>query len=304
MLPAVRAIAGALVLAVAALVATQLSRVAQASDRFVMFPSAVTEEIPPRALPADVTDAIIADLAHSPGLSLFDDRFAEKLRAQLRDASPWVLDVTRIERIFPNRARVDLLLRTPLVSIESRDTRLVLDAECRVLRIEPLVGRLSFDAPVLRIKGLTGPIEPGPDQTLAHLPDVRAAVLVAEEFRALPEHEKAQLFAIQPVALDVSRERNGERVEDGQVWIETANGVRVFWGRAQEWRDKNDSARGLTEVHPLLKVRNLARVLQVYPGLVGLEEVKLELDRPFFRPYGGARVPLLESDPRLRGASK
>lgn len=288
-------------LAAATTAAIKLSAVAAASEHFVVAPSMIVEELAPRNLPVETVAALHADLASMKPISLFDPRFAERLRSSMQAASPWVLDVRRVERLFPNRVRVDLDLRTPIASLDDGTRRYVVDADCRVLLSEPLIGRTTFDETVLSIKGLDRRIDVGLGASLAAVSSVRAAVAVAEELRLLPDLEKKQLFDLRPVAIDVSAQRNGVPVAAGMVWIETANGVGLSWGRAQEWRDDNHEPLGLTEPAPVNKVRNLTRVEQMFPGLTGLEEVFLAEGLAAYRPLGGQKTYLSSRDASGRG---
>ncbi len=285
--PVARALAGGIVLVSLGLIADRLAEVAQGSSRFQVDPACVLEERSPSWLPESIGHEIRVALQAAPPVSLFAPDFGGRLRDAVKSATPWIGTVERVERIFPNRARVDLTLRRPVVAIEHEGHRYLLDGSGRVLHREPRSQPTSFRFPVYPVFGVRAGAP-----TVGAVSDDRevlAAVRVAEELRALPSAHRDLVRQIEPVALEVRRSIRGSVAAAGEVHIRTASGVLVEWGRARS------GALGLADVPVDRKIEHLARIMKVYPRLAGLEEARLNFDVPHYRPIGGA-LQFLEAD--------
>lgn len=280
--PVVRVVTAVLVLGTFAVVATRLAAMARENPRFLVDPATVMDEVRPDWMPAGIVEEIRADLHRIEPLSVFDLDFADRLRAEVAGASPWIAAVHQVERLFPNRAVVELELRKPVASVEWGGDRFILDRQGRVVRREARRSPASFGVTVLPVLGSRPDHTPRVGLEFAD-PEVLAAALVAGELADLNEPGRRYLRAIEPVALEVRRSVRGSTTAAGEVHLRTASGVLVEWGRA-----RRSGQYGLADPTPERKIDHLARILEEFPGLVGLEEARLNFDYPLFRPAGGA----------------
>lgn len=212
--------------------------------------------------------AVAHDL--SPRLSekvrLLDEAGARMVRQRLL-ASPWVKAV-RLREEPPDRFRVSLSLRRPVVEVKAPGGRLLVDRHGVCL--PPT--RLSSGLPRTVLTGLPG-YPAGGSRAPARLgmphpdPVVRAAAAVAVEWRdemAPLVPEAPPLVEVDASNLDyrfldearVSEVRVGLRREDGQL-------VYLAYGRPPGAR--------LERVPVATKARVLQRILGHAPGLMGLQ---------------------------------
>jgi len=295
--PAAKLAASVVVLLSVGLIAAHLAGIARLDRRFLVFPASILDENRPSWLPEEVLGALRADLQRIEPISIFAKDFGSRMSRSLLSASPWIDSVLAVERVFPNRARVELELRRPVISIDRGPYRFLLDREAICLHREDRASPGLFRRPVLPVVGARPGTEPRLGQRFED-PEVVAAIQVAEELKSLDERQSGTLWRIRPVALEVRRSIQGAVAAPGEVHLRTANGVLVEWGRAQE-----SAQFGKNDLLPSEKVEHLERILEVFPGLVGLEEARLNFDLPHYRRVGGPLSFLKGPEPPLETPS-
>lgn len=279
-------------LASLALVADRLAEVGRNDPRFLVVPAQLVPERLPSWIPSSTRDAIHASVATLPPIPIFEEEFPNRLAAALTGASPWIAGVREVERLYPNRARVELVLRRPRVSVDVGAWRYILDGRGTVLEREEREHRTGFDTRVLPVLGGDVGKVPRVGETISD-EEVVSAAQVAGELMALEEPWSGTIRAIEPTALEVRRSIRGSVAAAGEVHIRTASGILVEWGRA-----RTSIRHGSGEVPVERKVRHLQRILQRYPRLRGLEEVRLNFHDPYYRPVGGSLVFLRDDGTR------
>jgi len=205
--------------------------------------------------------AVLRDL--EPNLrgraGILDSEAAGRLRARL-SASPWVEHVT-LERVFPDRLRVALELRQPVLEVRRSDAAL----------LEALVDAQGHSLPGVAVPGLPRVhlLEPGTPVDLAwgapHPdPRVLAAAAVAVEWR----DELTPLVADAPQLIEVDAANLGYRyLADGR-WSEIRVGVRRGDGDIAYLGYGHPPGSAAPRVAAADKARVLRSLLQEYPGLV------------------------------------
>ncbi len=295
--PAARLLAAVVVLSCLGLAARHLAGIAREDRRFVVDPATTVAVAAPSWLPPPVADLIRADLGESDEVSIFDQDFASRLANALGCASPWIAAVSGVERLFPNRAQVDLVLRKPLVAIENGARRYLVDEAGVIVHAEPRDADSLFDYPILPVNGLVLARAPLVG-CRAEDPEVISAAQVAAEILALREPAARLIRQTAPVAFEVRRSVQGAIVARGEVHLVTASGALVEWGRARSSKDF-----GLNDIPVETKIEHLRRILEVFPGLAGLEEARLNFEYPHYRPIGGSLLFLPRAERATEAAA-
>ena len=295
--PFVRVLVSLVVLLCFGLIAAHLSGVARLDRHFLVNPAAVLDENRPIWMTEEAHQDLRSLLQEIEPISIFASDFSEKLSASLLAASPWIGDVRHVERVFPNRVRVELELRRPVVSIDRGPNRFLLDREARVIHRESRDKAMEFRLAVLPVVNSVPRNEPRLGRIFPD-PEVLAAVQVAQEISQLNERNSLLVRRIRPVAYEIRRSVQGAVAAPGEVHLRTAAGVFVEWGRAQE-----SQQFGLNDPLPEQKVRNLERILDAFPDLVGLEEARLNFDLPHYRQIGGPLTFLKDPEEDLEAPS-
>lgn len=290
--PVARVVAGVAVLATLCVAAAKLAEAARRDPRFLVDPAAVVGEEAPHWLPSNLARAIRDELATATPVNIFDPEFAARLRGEVMRVCPWVADVRRIERLFPSRARVELVVRQPAAAVDVGPDRYLIDGAARVLHREPKKDASRFTwLRVLPILGADVGTPPALGSAFED-PDVLAAAQVAAELQQLTDDAAAPLWGLDLVALDVSLRDPMNPRSEGEVYLLAKSGVLVRWGRAAA-----SEHFGLLDPPVEKKLRHLRQLLDRFPRLEGLEEARLNFDGPYYRrPQGGA-YEYLRDDP-------
>lgn len=290
-----RVIAAALVLACLATTASRLAARAKERPRFLVDPALVMQDTLPGWVPAEVAAAIAARLSVMPTVPIFAPDFASRLRAAVLASSAWVDAVPKIEPVFPNRARLDLVLRQPVAAIDIDDRRYLLDPTGAVLHEESTFRPSEFPFPVWRVLGAQPARtprlgDPFPD------PRVADAVGVAVELTTLPSDLELALRDARIVAIQIRPEVTVAGLYPGEVLLRAADSDAVVrYGRAASYRTTAGDAVGLLEKPTAQKITHLKQITELFPGLRGLEEARLDYDRPMYRPVGAGLQQLPQS---------
>lgn len=228
----------------------------------------------PRWLAQDVMGEIRADLAAAPALSLFDPGLPGALREAV-GRNPWVEEVRRVNRRFPDKVVLSAKLRRPVaaLSLAGRGGPYALvDENARVLRTgvaDLAPWRRSSMSPLFEVRGVRAPrIRAG---SVVNDPGLREAAALAKDLEAVAASDVGREISI--VAMDVSFVDESDSALDAGVALETATGVVIEWGH---------SSRSRAFGEPTLedKIAGLRRVLAAYPRLASVRTVNLRMPDP------------------------
>ncbi|MCB9877045.1 MAG: FtsQ-type POTRA domain-containing protein [Planctomycetes bacterium] len=219
-----------------------------------------------RALLTEVSAALSPWLSDSVGI--LDEATSRRLRDGLVTV-PWVDEVT-VERVFPDRFRLHVGLRRPVLAVRSADDVPL----CLVDRDAVMLPWVETGLPSLRLyrEGGRAALTPAPGEPAVDA-RVRCAAALACEWR----DELAPLVAGCPQLLEIDASNLGERWLVGPEYPE----LRVVLRRADGERVVFAYGRPVDSPQPRVPVRTKAtvldRVLQKHPGLQGLVAGDLRL---------------------------
>lgn len=193
---------------------------------------------------------------------ILDDRSARRLQEGLRQV-PWVSDL-RLQRVFPDRFRMQLGLRRPVLLVKSGEGSVLCSVDRHGIALPVLPG-LALPSTVLRSEGGADQLGFRHGEVVAD-DRVLAAAAVAVEWR----DEIAPLVPQCPDLLEVDANNLGERwishprYPEVRVFLRRADGepVRFGYDRGPDSKRARVPAKDKAEV--------LRAVLAKYPGLAGL----------------------------------
>jgi len=224
-------------------------------ERFQVSPATLTFT----AVPSWVTPEIQQQIAHIPDLperfSILERGLAIRV-AEAYQRNPWVAEVERVERRFPNRLKVRLLLRRPTGAVRYRGSYYLVDSQAVRL---PLRFR-SWPQPGYRLPIVAGAhTEPPPSGAVWEDEAVRAGCAVAQ---LLERHGFDRRLAV--TAVDAGNVGGRLRRGEPDIVLHTASRTRIFWGRSPlEWQPGDGSqtvGRKLLYLARLAKTQNLGRL--------------------------------------------
>ena len=226
--------------------------------------------------PAWMTDDMLLSVSESisPWLSdevgILDEVAATHLRDGL-DTTPWV-DSVRIERIFPNRFRLELELRRPTLAVHAGDDSplCLVDDSAVMLPWSPTA------LPVVRLYREGG----SPNRAVsyggrARERRVQVAAMVAAEWRA----EVAPLVAECPRLVEVEATNLGERWMVGPQYPEVRVVLERADGEAVSFAYGRPPDSPLPRVPARTKALVLDNIVRQFEGLDGLVAGDLRLSR-------------------------
>ena len=211
-------------------------------------------------------DALLSDL-HAGGalqgkVSIFDPGLTKKV-SDYYLANPWVSRVIAVEKEFPNKLRVKVEMRKPLVAVESKGLFILVDRDrVRLPGVYSQVPRVS--TPILKLLGVRSAAPDAGKKWNDASVDAGAGVADA----LLDQRIDRQLSI---ASIDVSRVGKGGRESEIVIWAE--ENVAIEWGRAE-----SPSHPGELAVDE--KILNLKGVLMSQPHLRGVARVKVQFDDP------------------------
>ena len=255
--------------------------------RYRLDPSDVTMLLPDDIVAADDVEASLAQSARRvEGRSIFDPDLVHEVR-QAFEANPWVLRVSRVDRLYPSQVEVSLVLREALCAVEHAGRYLLADTQGVVLpgeTDEPLLDpphitfRAGFDADLDR-RGLT-------DAWIVEA--VREGAAVMQDLMRFRRSAIFDHFGV--TAIDVSNVGGRLSTQESEVTLVTD----------RTWSDPDDGNRsrpvlirwGRSTRHPLAgveipirrKLRSLEDLLDEIPELRGLRSVDVRFDEVWYRP--------------------
>lgn len=219
----------------------------------------------PEWLRGDTLTAVSLDLATAlrGRVGLLDDRATTLLRSTLQ-AVPWVRDI-HLHRVYPDRLRVELTLRAPLIRLEvagQRDVACDRDGVCL-----PCPPRSELPSVLAQVTAPPADVvlgRPHPD------PAVRAAAAVAAEWG---DHIADVVPGLPPLRqVDVSNlgyAADPTRLCEVRVAVQRADGKLV-------WFDYDHPVGSeAPRVEAATKAGVLRQLLAAHPGLVGVAAADL-----------------------------
>lgn len=283
--PIAKIVAAVLVLVVFGLASERVADAARKDPRYLVDPTLLVQQTLPHWMPNEVVANVREHLRKVRPRSIFAEDFEDGLRADLRAASWWIEDVQRVERLFPNRVRVDMVMRKPVATVDRAEDCVLVDADGRVLFSESRARPTAFGfTPRLQLRGASADksLELG---EIAADPQVIAGARVAAEVLSVCSSERRILPRVQILAVDVAHPTTGLGAIPGVVHLVTDRDVLIRWGRARS------DPSGSTEQPIERKVKALERVEARFPGLSGLDEVRVDLDGdPMYKAGGGTWI--------------
>jgi hypothetical protein len=290
--PVMRVVASLLVIACLAVIARRIAGSAKADERYAIDPAVLIGESLPSWLPIEVARSLRADLEHLRARSIFDPDLVPSLTAELAAASPWIAGVRGIERVFPDQARAELEIRRPVIRFAAAGFTWLAAEDGLLLHQEGEGGRLEFPFPVLEVIGALPSRTPRLGEPLVDAP-LRSAAAVAAELLTIPEPDSSVFWSLKPVALDVEVSRTLREASPDEIFIRFADSPALLrWGRAAS------GDLGRVGVDRSRKLRNLRALIEVFPKLNGLAEIRLDYPEPCFRQIGFDRgLEFLAAEP-------
>lgn len=170
--------------------------------------------------PAWLNDSIADELRHLARRQLVASPFDREGLVAIHEAltlTGWFAEVKRVERTAPNRIVISGQFRTPFAVVRDQWGAHLVDRHGHLLPQRYPKGAEPALLPVLTHPIAPRPTSPG-DQWAG--PDIQAGLALAELLYAKP-------WANQLATIDL-----GEYARTEAMWITTANGARILWGRA------------------------------------------------------------------------
>jgi hypothetical protein len=232
----------------------------------------------PTWLATDVVGELRRDLAGAPALSLFDPGLSDALRGAVVD-NPWVEEVKRVHRRFPDQVVLHAKLRRPVaaLSLSGPDgPYALLDESGRVLktRVPDLRAWRERSAGIglpFEVRGVRSTERLRPGRIVAD-PVLREAAALAKDLEAFVVSDAGREVGV--VALNVAGLDFGNAALDAGVALETASGAVIEWGHSSRSRLYGEPSYDE-------KVAGLEKVLARYPRLRGLRTVFLRMPDPW-----------------------
>jgi cell division septal protein FtsQ len=215
---------------------------------------------------ADVR-SIQADAGVEPALYSYFKPDLTELYVAPYARSPWVKRVVDVRPVWPNRVRTFLEIREPLLGVlrNGRDIYLV---DARGVRLPGIRARPpdGLSRPFLRLTGVRArPPQAGKSWSRA----VREGAAVALDLLTMSEGMRA---AARIQTIDVANVGGRGDSLKSEILLTTVAGAVIEWGRSTA------SPRFRTEPALMDKLKRLNQALLLYPGLAGLDRVKLQYD--------------------------
>lgn len=260
--------------------------------QFTVDPQHVKVALSPAWVGDETRDAICADLATLPPVSLRDDREIKEWIAKAESVSGWIRKVEKIRRRYPARIELQLELRQPVAVLESQSELWLIDPEGTVVANAESAGDYIRNRrlPVIhRPKGV-GPL--AANQRLydeACLEGLRVAMEMAPYKELLPACLEIAVIDVAPLVTADPR-----RVSDVDLY--TIGGIQVQWGRSRA------SPRfGGIEPSVDQKIRCMTLIASRHPDLDGVKLIQAQFVKP---PESDARQSLSPLTDLLSGGGR
>lgn len=217
------------------------------SETFTVNTSNWDAEVLRKTLPEWMTlkpEAINAQISRDEFLSrphsIFEANLVENVAARY-EKLPWIKKVTRVEKIYPNKLRIEFIWRMPAAKVQYQlpGKNYLVDEEGMAL--EPVYDEARLDSPLPLIVNAPGdrPV-PRPGETWPQ-EEVRAAARLAKFLqpllRELKEKEGRQYVVDSVEKIDVSGFGNERQCS---LTLLTRNGKAIEWGNAVGGETSNE----------------------------------------------------------------
>ncbi len=233
---------------------------------FLVYPSTFQLKTPEWATPR-----LSEELRNVEGLakcySIFEFDLTRKI-AQAYERCPWVYKVVSIRREFPNRIKMQLILRKPAAMVELKRKLYLTDEDAvRLPREFYIWPDPKFDVPRIVRRGLKELPQPGKKWRDM---GVRAAAHLA---KFLADRKMLRRFQITTIDASNVGRPNGRRDSELVLW--TAQHTRILWG-------SSPLSHAPGELSDEQKLANLLAVGEAEKyDFRRLEEVDVRWDRPY-----------------------
>lgn len=198
---------------------------------------------------------------HGETFSFFDPDLAHQLTAAY-SRSAWIRRVVSIQKVYPDRVRVAVEIERPAAEVVTHAGRIYVTR--KGVRLPGIVRNRDFAVPLI-----VGARAPAPT------PGKRWSTAVAEgsdlAFR-LTSRTPGLVAAAGMSRVDVANVGGRVDVKKAEIQIQTTSGAVIEWGRSRL------SPLGIEDPPFEHKIASLRLALAAYPGLSGLERVKLQFD--------------------------
>jgi hypothetical protein len=275
-----RAFAIAGILAFTVLAAVGLRRMKGEVERFPdlqVYPRAFR----PVRVPSWADDSLVRSLRETsaalPPFSILDPDLKGTLDRHWR-RNPWVREVTRVDKEFPNRLTVTAKIRRPIAWIELADREapdgvawFPVDASCVRLPGEVVEPPKASEPPIPLVRGAGARSVPG-EGRVWNDEAIRDGVAVALELFDL--YNSPLYGRVSIAAIDVANTGGRVDAKASEIVLVTDSGKQILWGRSRRTRAFGELPTGE-------KLEHLDRILEAYPGLAGVEQAKVQFEQPY-----------------------
>jgi hypothetical protein len=214
--------------------------------------------------------ALHVELSSLPdAASIFTGDLAHRLQHELR-GSPWVLDVTRVQRSLPDKLIIKPVFRKPAGVVLFRGQYLLVDADGHYLPDDVFTRPLDWAGeytPYIIDRSLD---TPPPVGVPWDGPKLAVGARLTEFLRRNGLFEYPHVTAI-----DVSRV--GRDTIEPEIVLIAASGAQVKWGRSSVYEHVPTLSPPVSEPSDEKKLEALVGRLQRYRGLQGIEYLDLRV---------------------------
>jgi len=238
-------------------------------DSFDIDPACMKIQEMPPWLDPDWAQTIRNPFMGRSHVNLFEPDLASKLYNAYRE-SPWIEGVCAVRKEFPDRLKIRIRIRTPLVAVPFGKKYMLVDGH-GVLLPRCFSEVPDFGFPLRVVEGVTAaPPEAGSVWDSAPL---RAGLQVAADLTATKKKAFERI-----VRIDVSLVKEGPVRGRTEILLFCAEG-----GGYIEWGSAPGHREGL-EIPVDKKLENLERLLAECPDMRSIKHALIQFDDPWYKP--------------------
>jgi len=222
--------------------------------------------VQPEPMAAELHKELIALPA---GASIFTQDLAYAVQRELR-SSPWVLDVTRVQRKLPNRLVVGAVFRKPAGRVFFRGESFLVDEDGHWLPdlfFSPPPEWNGENTPSILDRNLE---QPPPVGQAWDYPAIAVGARLTEFFRANGLFNQLDLTTIDVTGV-------GQDDMSPEVVLTAVSGAQVKWGKSSVYKQVRGLRPPAAGPHDVEKLQMLLDKLRDYPNLRGLENGYMDL---------------------------
>lgn len=264
-------VAAVLTLGIGAIILSEVWQFVSNLDEFKVDTGSLKMDLPKWAAPA-IADDLRQTAKLSGARSIFEPGLGKRIR-EAYSASPWVVRITHVNRIFPNSMEIGFVLREPAASVQVGDASYLVDAK------GVLLSRKFYtwpaDAQPLPTIVPTGSVTVCGPGNLWEEESVQAGVGLLRLFR-----EYGLVEGLRIVTVDVSNYRGMNDKKTSEIVVWNNNRTHIKWGRFA-------SNRRPGEVADMEKLQNLLTVVRREgPALANVDYVDVRWANPYVMRKG------------------